>query len=189
MSVPTWDEWTAHAEALEKTFADWKEGCTPPSQLTDDDNEREYRAYAIDRFPGKGLTWRELLERMDESIWAFYLSKEAMLYYLPAFLMFPRPDACVIGYDLEVLAFPPGENEWDAAVSLEALLSALTDEQVMAVRDHVRLHALACEPRRTFIQGYALRMWGSFWRAFPKLIEMSPEVKSRIDALWPKLGL
>lgn len=28
-----------------------------------------------------------------------------------------------------------------------------------------------------------------FSRDFPKLIEMSPEVKSRIDALWPKLGL
>ncbi|KAA0240631.1 MAG: UbiD family decarboxylase [Armatimonadetes bacterium] len=28
-----------------------------------------------------------------------------------------------------------------------------------------------------------------FSRDFPKLIEMSPEVKSRIDALWPRLGL
>jgi 4-hydroxy-3-polyprenylbenzoate decarboxylase len=28
-----------------------------------------------------------------------------------------------------------------------------------------------------------------FSRDFPKLINMSPEVKSRIDALWPKLGL
>ena len=169
MAVPTWDEWTAHAEALQKAFADWKDGCTPPSQLTDDDSDLEHRAYAVEQFPGKDLTWRELLQRMDDRIWAFYLTEQAWLYYLPAFLMFPRPaypepDAGVIGYDLWVLAFPPGTDDWDEVVSIKTLLSSLNDEQAMVVRNHVRLHALSFEHETNPDARYALRIWEAFWR-------------------------
>jgi len=152
-------EWILDYRQLTDAFALWNLGNPPSSvDIVVDESEREYRPLLRSL---EGKTWQELLMTMDDSIEAFYLKEKAWLYYLPAFLLFPRPDVGAIGYDMDILRMPPSDDEALEPIKLETLIDNLSTVQTYALRHHIGLHAVST--KHTLWPGYAKRIWDDCW--------------------------
>lgn len=112
----------------------------------------------------EGLTWRGLLVTQDLALEPMFLSQEAWLYYLPAFLMMDRRSEGLIGYDLEVLCLPPGLHPHLEPVSIETLLGRLDANQIRATKNLVALHCDLSSTRNSSEPPYACHTWSSCWR-------------------------
>ena len=112
----------------------------------------------------EAASWRDLLESGDLRIEPLFLTAEAWLYFLPAFLLMVRTEENLVGYDMGILRMPPSNEPEIEPVSIEKLEKAVTAEHLRAIRSVVELHYNRSDKQSVFEPGYVDQIWDNYWK-------------------------